>query len=157
MRRGLLFFLFVCAGAALHAQKRVMSPTATPEKTHIVTPDPLSFTRTEYDFGNIPQGKPVTHIFEFRNTGKEPLIINEVKASCGCTTPVWNRDTIPAGGSSSIQVGFNAAAAGPFVKPVFITYNGDKSIQIIIKGDVWKTPEDSAPLNQFVHQLNQKQ
>lgn len=156
MCRVILFFLFTGIGTSLMAQERVMSPTTTLEHTKVLQADPLSFTQTEYDFGKIPQGKPVTHTFQFKNTGVEPLVLNEVKASCGCTTPVWTRDTIPAGGVSSVKVGFNAASEGAFVKPVFITYNGNQSKQLLIKGDVWKTPADSAPQNQLVHQLNQK-
>lgn len=156
MRKVFLFFLFIGTGTYPMAQNRVASPDATLEHTNILKADPLSFTQTEYDFGKIPQGKPVTHIFQFKNTGREPLVLTDVKASCGCTTPVWSRDTIPAGGLASIKVGFNAATEGSFVKPVFITYNGGQSKQIIIKGDVWKTPADSAPQNQLVHQLNQK-
>src|SRR6188768_4185340 len=44
-----------------------------------------------YDFGKIPQGKPVTHIFEVTNTGKTALTITNVQASCGCTTPEWEK------------------------------------------------------------------
>src|ERR1017187_978990 len=50
----------------------------------------LSLKETEFDFGKIPQGKPVTHVFEFTNNGATPFSLDNVQASCGCTTPVWN-------------------------------------------------------------------
>ncbi|HUS02563.1 MAG TPA: DUF1573 domain-containing protein [Chitinophagaceae bacterium] len=107
----------------------------------------VALKETEYDFGKIPQGKPVTHIFTFTNTGTTPLKLDNVQASCGCTTPEWSKDEVAAGTSSKITVGYNAAADGPFTKFITVTYNGTQTKQIIIKGEVWKTPTTSAPEN----------
>ncbi len=101
-----------------------------------------------YDFGKIPQGKPVHHIFEIQNAGKSPMKLVNVQASCGCTTPEWEKDKdIPAGASSNIKVGYNAAAEGPFTKMITVTYNENQTKMITIKGEVWKTPAASAPAN----------
>lgn len=113
----------------------------------------FTLTESEFDFGKIPQGKPVTHIFEFTNTGSTPFALDNVQASCGCTTPEWNKDTIAPGAGSNIKVGYNAATEGPFTKTVSITYNGSQMKQIIIKGDVWKTPITSAPENTSLNTL----
>lgn len=113
----------------------------------------LSLKETEFDFGKIPQGKPVTHEFEFTNTGTIPFSLDNVQASCGCTTPVWNKDVIEPGATAKITVGYNAQNEGEFAKPVTITYNGNKVKQITIKGDVWKTPVTSAPANTSVNSL----
>ncbi|MEO6670550.1 MAG: DUF1573 domain-containing protein [Ferruginibacter sp.] len=107
-----------------------------------------------YDFGKIPQGKPVTHIFEVSNIGKTDLKISNVQASCGCTTPEWDQGKpIAAGGSSKITVGYNAAAEGVFTKLVTVTYGDNQSKQITIKGEVWKTPASSAPVNAGLNDL----
>jgi len=121
------------------------------------TADNLVLRETEFNFGKIPQGKPVTHIFEFTNTGTTPLALENVQASCGCTTPVWNRDTVNAGNSSQIKVGYNAANEGPFDKSITIYWNGGQSKQITIKGEVWKTPVTSAPLNNSLITLKNEQ
>jgi len=113
----------------------------------------ISLKETEFDFGKIPQGKPVTHVFEFTNTGSTPFSLENVQASCGCTTPVWNKQVVAPGATSKITVGYNAQNEGPFAKPVTITYNGTQSKQITIKGDVWKTPVTSAPGNTSVNSL----
>ena len=114
----------------------------------------LALKEAEFDFGKIPQGKPVTHAFEVSNVGKEPLKIANVQASCGCTTPEWEKDKeIPSGGSSKITVGFNAAAEGPFSKYITITYGDAQTKQILIKGEVWKTPAASAPENKGIDEL----
>jgi hypothetical protein len=117
----------------------------------------LTFKENEFDFGKIPQGKPVNHIFEFVNTGNKPLALDKVQASCGCTTPEWNKDTVAVGATAVIKVGYNAANEGPFIKPVTITYNGDQTKQIIIKGEVWKTPITSAPVNTSLNSLKNEQ
>lgn len=121
------------------------------------TPEVLSLTETEFDFGKIPQGKPVTHVFEFKNTGSSPFSLDNVQASCGCTTPEWNKDVIAPGATAKITVGYNAQNEGTFAKPVTITYNGNQSQQIIIKGDVWKTPVSSAPENTKINSLKNEQ
>ncbi|MEO7766973.1 MAG: DUF1573 domain-containing protein, partial [Ferruginibacter sp.] len=57
------------------------------------------------------------------------------------------------GEKTYITVGYNAASEGKFSKPVTITYNGTQSKQIIIKGEVWKTPVASAPENKELGNL----
>lgn len=116
--------------------------------------DALFLKETEFDFGKVAQGKPVTHEFSVTNIGKTAFKLDNVQASCGCTTPVWDREqVIEPGASAKITVGFNAAAAGPFTKPVTITYNGTQSKVMTIKGEVFATPAASAPANQGVNDL----
>ncbi len=114
----------------------------------------LVLKEAEFDFGKIPQGKPVTHVFELMNKGKDSLRIINVQASCGCTTPEWDKDkAIAPGGTAKITVGYNAATEGVFTKPVTITYNGAETKQFFIKGEVWKTPAASAPENKSLGDL----
>lgn len=133
----LLSFVFI---AALQAQ----------------TAEALEMKELEYDFGKIPQGKPVYHSFVMVNKGSVPLKLDNVNASCGCTTPEWNRDPIAAGASDKIKVGYNAAVEGYFEKFITVTYNGNQTKQIKIKGTVWKAPPASAPANASVNFLKQQ-
>jgi uncharacterized protein YabE (DUF348 family) len=86
------------------------------------------------------------------------LKLDNVSASCGCTIPEWNRDEIAPGATAVIKVGYNAAAEGAFSKPVTISYNGNQTKVLTIKGEVWKAPVGSAPSNAPVsflkHQIN---
>lgn len=157
MNRIFLFFSFLLTVSIVQAQVKTASPTATIEQTEVIKPETILFKESEFDFGKIAQGRPVTHNFTFTNTGSTPIVLNNVNASCGCTTPEWSKDTIPAGGSSQIIVGFNAAAEGDFIKPVSITYNGTQTKQLIIKGKVWKTPVTSAPENNLVNKFKKNQ
>ncbi len=144
----------VSTGSHASTSKNSDSPAIDSAKS---ASESISLKETEFDFGKIPQGKPVTHIFEFTNTGATSVSLDNVQASCGCTTPDWNKDVVAPGASSKIIVGYNAQNEGPFAKPVTITYNGNQVKEIIIKGEVWKTPVTSAPENSSVNSLKNEQ
>jgi hypothetical protein len=100
-----------------------------------------TFDAQNFDFGKIKQGTPVTHEFKFTNTGKVPMIITNVQASCGCTTPDWSKDPVPPGGKGFIKATYNAASVGAFNKAVTVTANiPNGSVQLFIKGEVSQTP-----------------
>ncbi|GAB3691147.1 hypothetical protein GCM10027592_08960 [Spirosoma flavus] len=61
-----------------------------------------------YDFGTLTEGDTVEHDFAFTNTGEFPLIINNITASCGCTTPDWPHEPVAPGKKSSVRVRFNS-------------------------------------------------
>jgi len=136
----------------------MLAGAQTPQITQIKPeiPDPLLIKKVEFDFGKIPQGKPVYTYFEIMNTGTEPLKLDNVQASCGCTTPEWNHEAIAPGSTAIIKVGYNAAAEGYFEKPITITYNTSQSKQLKIKGNVWKAPVGSAPANASIQFLKQQ-
>jgi hypothetical protein len=98
----------------------------------------------------------VYYSFEIVNTGKTPLKLDNVQASCGCTTPNWSNEPIAAGATSTIKVGYNAAAEGSFDKTITITYNSNQTKVLHIKGTVWKAPEGSAPANASVDFLKKQ-
>jgi hypothetical protein len=112
----------------------------------------LWVSETAHDFGKIPQGKPVTTEFELKNTGKDSLRLENVQASCGCTTPVWKAGNYAPGEKFKITVGYNAAAEGAFTKPVTITYNGQQKV-VTITGTVYTTPSTPAPENKGVSKV----
>jgi hypothetical protein len=148
-------FLVLLAFSAFTAAK---AQNATPATTTAQNPVPeaLEIRETEHDFGQIPQGKPVYYYFEIVNKTNMPLKLDNVQASCGCTTPEWNKEPIPAGATDKIRVGYNAANEGHFEKFITITYNGSQTKQIRIKGNVWKAPAGSAPVNPSIQFLKQQ-
>ena len=139
--KGLFFLLLVSAAA--------MAQTETGA-------EPLQFRELTYDFGKVPQGKPVYHYFELVNTTSKPIKLDNVHASCGCTTPEWSKEEIAPGATAKIKVGFNAAAEGAFDKTIMVQYNGSQTRQLRIKGDVWAAPPGSAPANASIQFLKQK-
>jgi hypothetical protein len=121
-----------------------------------VPEDVLLIKVTEHDFGKIPQGKPVYYTFDIVNTGKTELKLDNVQASCGCTTPEWSKDPIAPGTTAKIKVGYNASAENYFEKTITITYNSTQSKLLKIKGTVWKAPEGSAPVNASIDLLKKQ-
>jgi hypothetical protein len=87
----------------------------------------ISFAQKEFNFGTFPEsGGLVIHDFQFTNTGKVPLILNDVKASCGCTTPEWTKEPVLPGKSGSIRVTFNPKnRPGSFSKTIQVNSNAD--------------------------------
>jgi archaellum component FlaG (FlaF/FlaG flagellin family) len=143
----ILFTLFSIACISM-----VNAQTAAPVE---VKPDVLQVKEANHDFGKIPQGRPATYVFEVVNTGSTPLKLDNVQASCGCTTPVWNKEDIAPGSVSKITVGYNAYAEGAFEKSITIQYNGSQTKVLVIKGVVYKAPPSSAPENASVKLLKQ--
>jgi hypothetical protein len=68
----------------------------------------FNFPVEEYNFGTVIQGEKVAYTFTFTNTGGSELIINNVKASCGCTTPKWTKKPISPGEEGEIEVIFDS-------------------------------------------------
>jgi hypothetical protein len=145
MKKFLLTLMVAGTGFTVFSQSNKQIASAT----SAVPAELLQWKELSYDFGKIPQGKPVTHIFEVVNTSKEIVTLDNVQASCGCTTPEWSKDPIAPGGKQKITVGYNAAAEGAFEKTITVYYGGQMK-NIIIKGVVWKTPDHSAPQNSSV-------
>jgi calcineurin-like phosphoesterase len=128
-----------------------------PAAVETVTKETVLIKPANYNFGKILQGRPVTHIFEIENTGTEPLRLENVQASCGCTTPEWSFDPIAPGTSGTIKVGYNAAAEGSFEKTVTVIYNGKQTKVLTISGQVYKAVSTSAPVNASISLLKQIQ
>ncbi len=107
----------------------------------------FKFVTEQHDFGTIPEGPQAKFDFEFTNVGKEPLILTDVHASCGCTTPVWSKEPISPGAKSKITAVYNTKGrGGNFTKTITIKSNakgGDKIV--IIKGVVEKAPTVTSP------------
>ena len=167
MKQVFVLLTAACLTSAVYAQKSTSSGITTAAQPNVATDatavnaitiaqadEMLTLKETDFDFGKIPQGKPVTHIFEATNKSNIDLKIANINASCGCTTPEWEKDkTIAPGGKTNITIGYNAAAEGPFTKFITVTYNGSQTKQITIKGEVWKTPGSSAPENKGLNDL----
>ncbi len=101
----------------------------------------FKFTEEKHDFGKIPQGKPVTTLFEFSNVGQEPLILSEVRPTCGCTIADYTKTPIKPGDKGQIKITYSAAAMGPFNKVIIVSSNAKiPSKYLYIIGEVVTAP-----------------
>ncbi len=156
MKKTLLLIIYsLLIILAVNAQSEILK---TPASATTPKEDDLQLKEKENSFGKIPQGRPVIHVFEIANTGSQPQMLENVQASCGCTTPEWSREAIAPGATASIKVGYNAYSDGKFNKTVTIFYNNGQTKALIITGEVYKLPATAAPENasvQFLKQTNQ--
>ncbi|MDB5126110.1 DUF1573 domain-containing protein [Mucilaginibacter sp.] len=83
----------------------------------------FKFNEEKHDFGKIAQGTPVTTVFEFTNVGTEPLILTEVKPTCGCTIADYTKTPVLKGAKGSIKITYNAAVVSAFNKTIVVTSN----------------------------------
>ncbi len=98
----------------------------------------ISFNETTHDFKTIKakDGK-VTAVFTLTNNNDKPIVITNVKPSCGCTTPEWTKEPISSGKQGHVKADFNPAgqAPGAFEKTITVETSGEPStITLKIKG-----------------------
>ena len=97
----------------------------------------ISFKSETVNFGEIAKGSDGIRVFEFTNTGNAPLIISEVKSSCGCTVPKKPDGPIAPGASNTIQVKYDTNRVGPIRKTITVYSNAENPIKALkIKGEV---------------------
>lgn len=95
----------------------------------------IEFKTETIDYGEIEKGSDGVRIFEFTNTGDAPLVISDVKSSCGCTIPKKPEKPIMPGETGEIQVKYDTKRVGPIRKAVTVTSNADTPTKILkIKG-----------------------
>ncbi len=104
------------------------------------------FAKDQYDFGNVVEGTMATHEFTFKNTGDQPVVISNVQASCGCTTPDWTKTPVLPGKTGIIKAMYSSAGRpGVFTKTVTVTSNAAEGSKVLtIKGTVL-TKEEIKP------------
>ncbi|GAB3845456.1 hypothetical protein GCM10028822_03920 [Hymenobacter terrigena] len=98
----------------------------------------MQFATDNHDFGNVPEGTMATYEFKFKNTGNQPVIIANVQASCGCTTPDWTKTPVLPGKMGVIKAMYSSAGRpGVFNKTVTVTSNATEASKVLsIKGTV---------------------
>jgi hypothetical protein len=111
----------------------------------------IKFEKEQHNFGVIQEADgPVTHVFEFTNTGAEPLVITNVRATAGCTVPEWTRQPVRPGEKGSIKVVFNPRnMPGRFNKSMVVSSTAMTSNKVLrVLGEVIpreRTIEDEYP------------
>ena len=109
----------------------------------------MKFDSKEHDFGTFKEeeGKRA-YSFEFVNTGKQPVIINQVRSSCGCTSPDWSKQPVAPGKKGYVKITFDPKKRpGPFNKSITITANTNPAITILrVKGKVIEREKTVADL-----------
>ncbi len=107
------------------------------QEKQVSTQDSIIFKSIVHDYGTIVQGADGGCEFTFTNKGKTPIILNDVKASCGCTTPDWTRTPVAPGEKGIIKVTYNTNNVGAFSKSITVSSNAvNTPLVLTIKGNV---------------------
>ncbi|MBR1644227.1 MAG: DUF1573 domain-containing protein [Bacteroidales bacterium] len=93
----------------------------------------ISFNKMVHDYGVIEKDGNGNCVFEFTNNGTEPLILSNVRASCGCTTPQWTKAPIMPGQTGTINVRYNTSNVGGFNKSITVTSNAVDNPRVVLK------------------------
>ncbi len=148
-----LALVAVCGGMAFAQEAQKVSASPEAHKTSL-TPDNIDFKSASYDFGTIPEGPAAEHVFMFKNTGKEPIIIQRVQPSCGCTAPDWTKEPIAPGKTGMVKATYGTQGRpGHFEKMMTVFTNaGVKTVSF--KGTVEQAPTTSVPQNGSIMRTN---
>ena len=125
-------FLFVSVFSVTTMQAQDLAMVKMANKVAII-----DFETEVIDYGTIAQNSDGMRIFTFTNTGNAPLIISEVKTSCGCTVPTYSKEAILPGSEGQLEIKYDTKKLGNFSKTITVISNakqGQKTLKI--KGNI---------------------
>ena len=117
MKKFLFFLLAVTFGFVAQAQDKAE----------------IKFVTEEIDYGTIKQGADGVRVFEFKNTGKAPLVISGASSSCGCTVPSWPKEPIAPGASGKIEVKYDTTRVGQIAKTILVNSNAKDTPTVALR------------------------
>jgi Protein of unknown function (DUF1573) len=133
MKKAWIIALLISVSTAVASARQAGPVTVVAEQPAAL----MQWDSTQEDLGRIAQGQPVTVTYQFVNKGKTPLVISEVKASCGCTAAEYPRTPVAPGQTGLIKAVYNAASAGRFHKTLTVISNAAESqIVLTLTGEV---------------------
>jgi hypothetical protein len=138
---GISALTFGFAAAQANQEPATPAPAAQTSKAKI------EFVEKSHDFGNVIEGEIARYEFKFTNTGTEPLVLQNVQASCGCTTPKWPREPIAPGETAVIIAEYNSnGRPGTFNKQITVTSNGGDAVLSISGVVVQEASQPKSPV-----------
>ena len=133
-----IFYLFIFVFS--YSQDQIIVNPNAPE---------ITFEKELIDMGTYEQydDEKSRCEFIFTNTGKEPLIIEKAKGSCGCTVPEWPKEPIAPGESAIMKINYDEKRVGPYTKSITITSNAKTSPKIVkVKGKILPSETKNSPI-----------
>ncbi len=105
----------------------------------------VEFDKVEHDFGQITNGTPVETTFTYTNVGRSPLVVTDIKSTCGCTVPQdWSKEPLAPGASAQFTVKFNGKGANKVTKSITLTTNTEKGREMV-KITAFIKPDGTTP------------
>lgn len=126
------------------AQQGPAKQTAAPQAQAKSGPA-ITFEATEHNFGDIAQGDVVEHTFTFTNTGTQPVVIDRVDVTCGCTSPAWTKEAVMPGKTGFVKAKYNSAGRmGQQKKAITIHSNTGEPTYVYIVANIKEKPASAA-------------
>lgn len=121
----------------IKANEQALKELKEQQRIEAASTTSMTIDKEIHDFGKVVEGVENHCTFTVTNTGDKPLVLSDVKASCGCTTPSKPEGPIAPGKSDKIEVGFKPNGKGVSEKTITITANTDPRITVVkVKADV---------------------
>jgi hypothetical protein len=138
----LVFVMLAFIGFTMNAQVKQEAKTITDSDAPV-----FKFEKQVIDYGTVNLNSDGVREFKFTNVGKSPLVINNIKSSCGCTVPTKPTEPIMPGKTGKISVKYATNRPGGFSKSITIFSNASEKVKVLrIKGIVIK-PESAVVKN----------
>ena len=97
----------------------------------------MKFKTEVIDYGTISQNSEGKRLFTFTNKGDAPLLITNVKTSCGCTVPSYSKAPILPGNIGELEIKYDTKRLGAFTKTITVMSNAEGGNKILkIKGNI---------------------
>lgn len=94
-------------------------------------------TPREHDFGSVRHERPVQYVFKFKNITNEPIIVEAVRTTCGCTAANWTEKPIEPGASGEVRIEYDAYQRGDFSKKIKVFFDKQRKADVLkISGTV---------------------
>lgn len=127
--RFMLAYLF---SAIFFFWAQASAPVAEPN-----TPVVEWLTEQDHDFGQVPSGKTVRFMFKYKNIASEPLLLQTVRTSCGCTAAEWTQEPVAPGATGQVLIEFESSQQGDFRKKIRVFFDKQRKAEILwIEGEV---------------------
>jgi hypothetical protein len=134
MRKIIALFILGFLTFTMNAQEKQV--TEKPKDTNAPV---FEFATEVIDYGKIALNADGVRTFKFKNVGKSPLVISDIKSSCGCTVPKKPAGPIMPGDSGEIEVKYDTNRPGGFSKSITVSSNANEPVKNLqIKGIVLK-------------------
>ncbi|WP_143308532.1 DUF1573 domain-containing protein [Chitinophaga vietnamensis] len=130
-----LFTALIIASCSQHSKSRVpITEYSFPSLTNDIKQDSehlpaIKFREYSYNFGNVKKGAKLVHIFRFVNNGAAPVVINDIKAHCGCVVTNFSKEPVNKGDSGSVEISIKTGDLSGQIEKVISVFSNTAPVQ----------------------------
>lgn len=88
-------------------------------------------TERDHDFGVLRHERPATFVFQFKNVDTQPLVLQTVRTTCGCTAATWTEAPIAPGATGEVTIEYDAYQRGDFRKKIKVFFDRQRKPELL--------------------------